>query len=71
MVIASKGVVIDKPMFKPQRPKLMAKVKEIKGKYISYVIDNMVKNAGHTVLRLPPYHCELNPIELTWPHGQW
>lgn len=50
-------------MFKPQ---LMAKVKEIKGQYISYVVDNMAKNAGHTVLRLPPYHCELNPIGLAW-----
>ncbi|XP_060864304.1 uncharacterized protein LOC132940594 [Metopolophium dirhodum] len=61
--LSSKGVVIDKRMFKPQ---LMAKVREIKGKYISYVVDNMAKNAGHTVLRLPPYHCELNPIELAW-----
>lgn len=26
----------------------------------------MAKDAGHTVLRLPPYHCELNPIELAW-----
>ncbi|XP_008181478.1 uncharacterized protein LOC103308943 [Acyrthosiphon pisum] len=24
------------------------------------------KEAGHTVLRLPPYHCEFNPIELAW-----
>lgn len=31
-----------------------------------YVVDNMAKYAGHTVLRLPPYHCELNPIELSW-----
>ena len=21
---------------------------------------------GHEILRLPPYHCELNPIELAW-----
>lgn len=21
---------------------------------------------GHTVVRLPPYHCDLNPIELIW-----
>ena len=21
---------------------------------------------GHKVFRLPPYHCELNPIELAW-----
>jgi len=26
----------------------------------------MAKNTGHSVLRLPPYHCELNPIELAW-----
>lgn len=61
--LRSKGVVIDRPMFKPQ---LLAKVREIKGKYVSYVVDNMAKDAGHTVLRLPPYHCELNPIELAW-----
>lgn len=50
-------------MFKPQ---LLAKVKEIKAKYVSYVVDNMAKDAGHTVLRLPPYHCEFNAIELAW-----
>lgn len=47
--LSSKGVVIDKRMFKPQQL-LMAKVREIKGKYISYVVDNMAKNAGHTVI---------------------
>ena len=26
----------------------------------------MAKAAGHEVVRLPPYHCELNPIELAW-----
>ncbi|KAL4126303.1 hypothetical protein QTP88_010525 [Uroleucon formosanum] len=41
-------------------------VKEIKGQYTSYVVDNMAKDAGHNVLRLPPYHCEFNPIELAW-----
>ncbi|KAL4104685.1 hypothetical protein QTP88_019968 [Uroleucon formosanum] len=61
--LKSKGVVIDRPMFKPQ---LLSKVREIKSKYTSYVVDNLAKDAGHTVLRLPPYHCELNPIELAW-----
>ncbi|XP_050065224.1 uncharacterized protein LOC126554173 [Aphis gossypii] len=62
--LISKNVVIDqKIMFKPQ---LLAKVKEIKGQYMSYVVDNMAKDAGHNVLRLPPYHCELNPMELAW-----
>ena len=34
--------------------------------YNTYVIDELAKSANKTVLRLPPYHCELNPIELAW-----
>nr|CAH7743014.1 unnamed protein product [Callosobruchus chinensis] len=26
----------------------------------------MAREKGFTVLRMPPYHCELNPIELVW-----
>ena len=33
-----------------------------------YVIDEIAKAAGHEVLHLPPYHCELNPIEMAWAH---
>lgn len=29
-------------------------------------IDEMAKAEGRQVLRLPPYHCELNPIQLGW-----
>ncbi|XP_025421255.1 uncharacterized protein LOC112691304 [Sipha flava] len=50
-------------MFKPQ---LLAKVKKVKRQYMSYVVDHMAKDVGHNILRLPPYHCELNPIELAW-----
>ena len=32
----------------------------------NYRIDNLAAAEGHHVLRLPPYHCELNPIELVW-----
>nr|XP_022911958.1 uncharacterized protein LOC111422931 [Onthophagus taurus] len=32
----------------------------------SYVVDELVKNSSCFVLLLPPYHCELNPIELIW-----
>ena len=32
----------------------------------SKVIDNIAKRSGHEVLRLPPYHCDLNAIELIW-----
>lgn len=37
-----------------------------KEKYNKYVIDEIAKTRGITILRLPPYHCELNPIELVW-----
>lgn len=31
-----------------------------------YRIDEILKSRGHIVIRLPPYMCDLNPIELAW-----
>lgn len=31
-----------------------------------YVVDNLVQQNGHEVLRLPPYYCVFNPIEMVW-----
>ncbi|XP_045453649.1 uncharacterized protein LOC123662923 [Melitaea cinxia] len=31
-----------------------------------YEIDELIKSQGHEVLRLPPYQCDLNPIEYIW-----
>ncbi|CAC5379118.1 unnamed protein product [Mytilus coruscus] len=31
-----------------------------------YVIDELAAEHDHEVLRLPPRHCELNPIEMVW-----
>ena len=31
-----------------------------------YKADDIISQAGHCTLRLPPYHCNLNPIELVW-----
>lgn len=31
-----------------------------------YVADELMKAHGHEILRLPPYHCDLNPIEYIW-----
>lgn len=39
------------------------KITNINKKFDKYVVDSM---GGHTVLRLPPYHCVLNPIEAVW-----
>lgn len=29
-------------------------------------MDSLASAAGQTVVRLPPYHCQLNSIELMW-----
>lgn len=31
-----------------------------------YVVDEYLRQHGHEVLRLPPYHCQFNAIELVW-----
>lgn len=31
-----------------------------------YIVDDIIHSFGHQVLRLPPYHCEFNPIEHIW-----
>ena len=35
-------------------------------RYPAKIVDSIAKNAGHETLRLPPHHCELNPIEMVW-----
>ena len=47
------------------RPQLLALAKANKPE-LTYVIDTLVQTHGHKVLRLPPYHPDLNPIELIW-----
>ena len=32
----------------------------------TYVIDEMARQRGHEVVRTPPYHPELQPIEICW-----
>jgi len=61
--LTNKGEVFDREMLKPM---LLKRVRQIKNRYNSYVIDTIAHETDHTVLRLPPYHCELNPIELAW-----
>ncbi|XP_072400443.1 uncharacterized protein [Diabrotica undecimpunctata] len=31
-----------------------------------YVLDELCKIQGHTILRVPPYYCIFNPIEMIW-----
>ena len=47
------------------KPELVALVKKHKMATV-YKSDVIIREHGHEVLRLPPYHCDLNPIELIW-----
>ena len=44
---------------------LLDKVRQHRPKPL-YLTDELAEQHGHTVLRLPIAHCELNPIELAW-----
>lgn len=48
-----------------RKPSLLMLVKKHKPEPV-YYIDELLGEHGHTVVRLPPYHCDLNPIELVW-----
>lgn len=48
------------------KPELVRIARQHKQAHTKFVVDEMAKERGHVILRLPPYHCELNPIELIW-----
>jgi hypothetical protein len=52
--------------FSETKPEVYEKVKIPKPNRQVYAIDKLLSEHGHSVLRLPPYHPELNPIELIW-----
>ena len=33
-------------------------------RYPAKIVESIAENAGHETFRLPPHHCELNPIEM-------
>ncbi|KAF0715122.1 THAP-type domain-containing protein [Aphis craccivora] len=43
-------------------------VKSLIPKEKKYELDEIALQMGHEVVRLPPYHCQYNPIELIWAH---
>jgi len=42
----------------------------IPAKEKKHVPDEMAKAKGAQIVRLPPYHCEFNPIELVWARAK-
>ncbi|XP_076284705.1 uncharacterized protein LOC143211130 [Lasioglossum baleicum] len=63
--LEEKGEVINSLFVKLE---LLLLAEKYKSAGTKYVIDEHAKEHGHTVVRLPPYHCELNPIEFAWAH---
>nr|CAH7752411.1 unnamed protein product [Callosobruchus chinensis] len=48
------------------KAELYSLIKIHKPRYKTCEIDKIMTEAGHSVSRLPPYHPDLNPIELVW-----
>lgn len=49
------------------KPQLYETIKNNKGEP-AYKIEHVLKHESHELVRLPPYHCDLNPIEKGWSH---
>ncbi|KAF6205794.1 hypothetical protein GE061_019968 [Apolygus lucorum] len=60
--LRNNGIQFDESETKAQ---LICKVKEAHVPK-TYRIDEIINEAGHDVLHLPPYHPDLNPIEMVW-----
>ncbi|XP_047543096.1 uncharacterized protein LOC125075400 [Vanessa atalanta] len=61
--LTEKGISFDPTMYKPQLYEL---IKTNKENLKNYNIDRLLAQHNHSVLRLPPYHPDLNPIEMAW-----
>lgn len=61
--LEEKGIAFDPAFLKVE---LLNLVRQHKAAYTKFKIDQIVEAAGHSVLRLPPYHPVLNPIENIW-----
>lgn len=61
--LTSKGILFREDMLKPE---LYALICENKGAYKEYLVDAILSEHNHLVLRLPPFHSDLNPVEMAW-----
>lgn len=61
--LTKNGISFDSNMLKPQ---LYDIIKNNKPRLKKYSVDKILMENGHDVLRLTPYHPDLNPIEMAW-----
>jgi transposase len=59
--LASHGIPCSDDMFKPQLYRL---IKIHKPRTQKYLVDHILSSYGHNVIRLPPYHPDLNLIQM-------
>lgn len=62
--LQEKNIQFDESLTKPE---LYDIIQQNKFRFpVRYKLDELMESHGHSVLRLPPYHPELNPIEKIW-----
>ncbi|XP_045458527.1 uncharacterized protein LOC123668880 [Melitaea cinxia] len=61
--LTEKGIMYDKAYLKPQLYNL---IKANKDRFKTFSINQILVENKHQILRLPPYHPDLNPIEMAW-----
>ena len=62
--LRDRNVVVDQTLTKPKLYDIIKQHKENAAP--TFHVDTYLRSQGHKVLRLPPYHCKCNPIELIW-----
>jgi transposase len=65
--LRQKHIAVPEAAFKCE---LLELVQKYRPQGIPYAVDELVSKMGHTVLRLPPYHCQFNAIELIWAQSK-
>ncbi|XP_069354549.1 uncharacterized protein [Maniola hyperantus] len=58
-----KGIHYTTDMYKPQLYQL---INDNKDCFKKFALDKMLTDYGHDILRIPPHHPDLNPIEMVW-----
>lgn len=64
--LTANNIAFDPTSFKIELLRLAKSVLKEK----RYQVDELLMAHGHMVLRLPPYHCEFNAIEMIWAHAK-
>ncbi|KAJ8317682.1 hypothetical protein KUTeg_005586, partial [Tegillarca granosa] len=67
----NRKILMEKPDIVSKRINYLREIKKLRETghniiYMDETIDYILREHGHKILRLPPYHADLNPIELIW-----